>query len=147
MLDQSGSADSVRLGGVDIPHDQRLIAHSDGDVVIHALMDALLGAAALGDIGQHFSDDDRAYAGADSMMLLKQVDQMIRAEGFVNANADTIATERPKIAPYASEIRACIADALGVHRNQISIKATTSEGLGFVGRREGILVMAVVLLL
>ncbi len=147
-FDQSGSADSVRLGGVDIPHDQRLIAHSDGDVVIHALMDALLGAAALGDIGQHFSDDDRAYAGADSMMLLKQVDLMIRAEGFVIGNADiTVVAGRPKIAPYASEIRACIADALGVHRNQISIKATTTEGLGFLGRREGILVTAVVLLL
>ena len=147
-FDRSGSADSVRLGGVDIPHDQRLIAHSDGDVVIHALMDALLGAAALGDIGQHFSDDDRAYAGADSMMLLKQVDQMIRAEGFVIGNADiTVVAGRPKIAPYASEIRACIADALGVHRNQISIKATTTEGLGFLGRREGILVTAVVLLL
>ena len=147
-FDQIGSADSVRLGGVDIPHDRQLIAHSDGDVVIHALMDALLGAAALGDIGRHFSDDDRAYAGADSMMLLKQVDQMIRAEGFIIGNADImIAAERPKIAPYVSEIRVCIADALGVDRNQISIKATTAEGLGFVGRREGILVTAVVLLL
>ena len=147
-FDQSGSADSVRLGGVDIPHDQRLIAHSDGDVVIHALMDALLGAAALGDIGQHFSDDYRSYAGADSMALLRQVDQMIRAEGFVIGNADiTVVAGRPKIAPYASEIRACIADALEVHRNQISIKATTTEGLGFLGRREGILVTAVVLLL
>ena len=146
-FDQSGSAHSVRLGGVDIPHDQRLIAHSDGDVVIHALMDALLGAAALGDIGQHFSDDDRAYAGADSMMLLKQVDQRIRAEGFVIGNADiTIAAERPKIAPHASNMRERIANALGVDQNQISIKATTTEGLGFIGRREGIAVTAVVLL-
>ena len=146
-FDQIGSADSVRLGGVDIPHDRQLIAHSDGDVVLHALMDALLGAAALGDIGQYFSDSDPAYAGADSMMLLKQVDQMIRAEGYAFGNADiTIAAERPKIDPHASDMRACIADALGVDQNQISIKATTTEGLGFVGREEGILVTAVVLL-
>jgi 2-C-methyl-D-erythritol 2,4-cyclodiphosphate synthase len=144
---QIGSADSVRLGGVDIPHDRQLIAHSDGDVVLHALMDALLGAAALGDIGQHFSDTDPAYAGADSMALLKQVMQMIRAESYAIGNADiTIATERPKIAPHANTMRERIADALGVDQNQISIKATTTEGLGFVGRREGIAVTAVVLL-
>ena len=146
-FDQIGSADSVRLGGVDIPHDRQLIAHSDGDVVLHALMDALLGAAALGDIGQHFSDTDPAYAGADSMALLKQVVQMIRAESYAFGNADiTIAAERPKIAPHASNMRERIADALGVDQNQISIKATTTEGLGFVGRREGIAVTAVVLL-
>ena len=146
-FDQSGSADSVRLGGVDIPHDRQLIAHSDGDVVLHALMDALLGAAALGDIGQHFSDTDPAYAGADSMALLKQVVQMIRAESYAISNADiTIAAERPKIGPHASNMRGRIANALGVDQNQISIKATTTEGLGFVGRREGIAVMVVVLL-
>ena len=146
-FDQIGSADSVRLGGVDIPHDRQLIAHSDGDVVLHALMDALLGAAALGDIGQHFSDTDPAYAGADSMALLKQVVQMIRAESYAIGNADiTIAAERPKIAPHASNMRERIADALGVDQNRISIKATTTEGLGFVGRREGIAVTAVVLL-
>ena len=146
-FDQIGSADSVRLGGVDIPHDRQLIAHSDGDVVLHALMDALLGAAALGDIGQHFSDTDPAYAGADSMALLKQVVQMIRAESYAIGNADiTIAAERPQIAPHASNMRERIADALGVDQNQISIKATTTEGLGFVGRREGIAVTAVVLL-
>ena len=146
-FDQIGSADSVRLGGVDIPHDRQLIAHSDGDVVLHALMDALLGAAALGDIGQHFSDTDPAYAGADSMALLNQVAQMIRAERYAIGNADiTIAAERPKIAPHASNMRERIADALGVDQNQISIKATTTEGLGFVGRREGIAVTAVVLL-
>lgn len=146
-FDQSGSADSVRLGGVDIPHDRQLIAHSDGDVVLHALMDALLGAAALGDIGQHFSDTDTAYAGANSMALLKQVVQMIRAESYAIGNADiTIAAERPKIAPHASNMRERIADALGVDQNQISIKATTTEGLGFLGRREGIAVTAVVLL-
>jgi 2-C-methyl-D-erythritol 2,4-cyclodiphosphate synthase len=146
-FDQIGSADSVRLGGVDIPHDRQLIAHSDGDVVLHALMDALLGAAALGDIGQHFSDTDPAYAGADSMALLKQVVQMIRAESYAIGNADiTIAAERPKIAPHASNMRERIADALGVDQNQISVKATTTEGLGFVGRREGIAVTAVVLL-
>ena len=146
-FDQSGSADSVRLGGVDIPHDRQLIAHSDGDVVLHALMDALLGAAALGDIGQHFSDTDPAYAGADSMALLKQVVQMIRAESYAISNADiTIAAERPKIAPHASNMRGRIANALGVDQNQISIKATTTEGLGFVGRREGIAVTVVVLL-
>ena len=144
---QIGSADSVRLGGVDIPHDRQLIAHSDGDVVLHALMDALLGAAALGDIGQHFSDTDPAYAGADSIALLNQVAQMIRAERYAVCNADiTIAAERPKIAPHASNMRERIADALGVDQNQISIKATTTEGLGFVGRREGIAVTAVVLL-
>ena len=146
-FDQIGSADSVRLGGVDIPHDRQLIAHSDGDVVLHALMDALLGAAALGDIGQHFSDTDPAYAGADSMALLKQVVQMIRAESYAISNADiTIAAERPKIAPHASNMRGRIANALGVDQNQISIKATTTEGLGFVGRREGIAVTVVVLL-
>jgi 2-C-methyl-D-erythritol 2,4-cyclodiphosphate synthase len=146
-FDQIGSADSVRLGGVDIPHDRQLIAHSDGDVVLHALMDALLGAAALGDIGQHFSDTDPAYAGADSMALLRQVMQMIRAESYAIGNADiTIAAERPKIAPHANTMRERIADALGVDQNQISIKATTTEGLGFVGRREGIAVTAVVLL-
>ena len=147
-FDQIGSADSVRLGGVDIPHNRQLIAHSDGDVVLHALMDALLGAAALGDIGQHFSDTDPAYAGADSMALLKQVVQMIRTESYAISNADiTIAAERPKIAPHASNMRGRIANALGVDQNQISIKATTTEGLGFVGREEGILVTAVVLLL
>ena len=146
-FDQIGSAESVRLGGVDIPHDRQLIAHSDGDVVLHALMDALLGAAALGDIGQHFSDTDPAYAGADSMALLKQVVQMIRAESYAIGNADiTIGAERPKIAPHARNMRERIADALGVDQNQISIKATTTEGLGFVGRREGIAVTAVVLL-
>ena len=146
-FDQIGSADSVRLGGVDIPHDRQLIAHSDGDVVLHALMDALLGAAALGDIGQHFSDTDPAYTGADSMALLKRVVQMIQAESYAIGNADiTIAAERPKIAPHASNMRERIADALGVDQNQISIKATTTEGLGFVGRREGIAVTAVVLL-
>ena len=146
-FDQIGSADSVRLGGVDIPHDRQLIAHSDGDVVLHALMDALLGAAALGDIGQHFSDTDPAYTGADSMALLKRVVQMIQAESYAIGNADiTIAAERPKIAPHASNMLERIADALGVDQNQISIKATTTEGLGFVGRREGIAVTAVVLL-
>ena len=110
-------------------------------------MDALLGAAALGDIGQHFSDTDPAYAGANSMALLKQVVQMIRAESYAISNADiTIAAERPKIAPHASNMRGRIANALGVDQNQISIKATTTEGLGFVGRREGIAVTAVVLL-
>ena len=146
-FDESGSADSVRLGGIDIPCDRRLIAHSDGDVVLHALMDALLGAAALGDIGQHFPDGDPVYACADSMALLKQVDSTIRGEGSTISNADiTIAAERPKIAPHASDMRESIAGALGVDQNQISIKATTTEGLGFVGRQEGILVTAVVLL-
>lgn len=136
----------VTLAGIQIPHTHGLKAHSDGDVILHALCDALLGALALGDIGQHFPDTDEAFKGADSKVLLKQVYQLILDRGYQLNNADiTVACERPKLAPYNLQMRQCIADVLDVELNQISIKATTTEKLGFTGRKEGILATATVL--
>lgn len=141
------AGDYVTLAGIRIPHTHGLKAHSDGDVVLHALCDALLGAVALGDIGQHFPDNDPNYKGADSRELLRQVYALIQHKGYVLNNADiTVACERPKLAAHNFNMRQSIADVLAVDVEQISIKATTTEQLGFTGRQEGILASAVVLL-
>ncbi|MBI5040509.1 MAG: 2-C-methyl-D-erythritol 2,4-cyclodiphosphate synthase [Gammaproteobacteria bacterium] len=137
----------LMLGGVEIPHTHSLAAHSDGDVVLHALCDALLGAAGLGDIGQHFPDTDPTYKGIDSRKLLVQVMQMLRMRRLCVGNADlTIIAQVPKLAPYRDAIRAVIAQDLLVSAEAINIKATTTEQMGFTGRKEGIAALAVVLL-
>lgn len=135
------------LGGVNIPYEKGLLGHSDADVLLHALMDAMLGAAALGDIGQHFPDKDERYAGADSAMLLREVTRMLREAGYGLVNADcTILAQRPKLMPYIPQMRRNIADAIGVEADVISVKATTEEGLGFTGDGSGIAAHAVVLI-
>ena len=132
------------LGGVEIPFEKGLDGHSDADVLIHALMDAMLGAAALGDIGKHFPDTDPAYKGADSMELLKKVTEILREEGYVLGNADvTVMCQRPKLAPHIMTMRENLAGAIGVDTGDISVKATTTEKLGFTGRGEGIAAEAV----
>ena len=139
--------DHVMLGGVRIAHSQGLKAHSDGDVVLHALMDAMLGALALGDIGKHFPDTDARWRGADSSDLLRQVQALVQARGYRLGNADiTIICEKPKIAPHVMAMREHIASCLEVAVDAISVKATTSEKLGFTGRGEGIAVSVVVML-
>lgn len=141
------AGDFVTLAGVRIPHSHGLKAHSDGDVVLHALCDALLGALALGDIGQHFPDTDPDFKGADSRELLRHVYRLILDKGYSLNNADiTVACERPKLAKYNFEMRQSIANVLAVDVDQISVKATTTEKLGFTGRQEGILATATVLL-
>jgi len=138
---------SLVLGGVEIPHDRGLLGHSDADVVAHALMDALLGAMRAEDIGSHFPDTDPAYAGASSMMLLQQVAGLVRERGFELLDADiVVALERPRLAPYRDEMRATLAHHLGVPVDSVGLKATTTEGLGFVGREEGVAAWAVALL-
>ena len=135
------------LGGVDIPHHLGLMGHSDADVAAHALCDALLGAAALGDIGQHFPDTDPAYAGADSLVLLGRVMGLLREEGWRVENADlTILAQKPKLKPHIPQMRQNLARAMGVPVTAVSVKATTEEGLGFTGREEGIAAHAVVLI-
>lgn len=135
------------LGGVSIPYEMGLLGHSDADVLTHAVMDALLGALALGDIGKHFPDSDPAYKGADSLMLLRHVAALLSAHGYVVGNVDaTILAQRPKLAPYIPQMRERIATALGVDVDQISVKATTEEGLGFTGEGLGIAAHAVCLL-
>lgn len=137
----------VTLAGIKIAHTHGLKAHSDGDVILHALSDALLGALALGDIGQHFPDTDENYKGADSRVLLRHVYALIQQRGFQLINTDiTVACERPKLAPHNLAMRTCIAEDLATTVDRISIKATTTEQLGFTGRKEGILASAVVLL-
>ena len=127
------------LGGVQIPHEKGLLGHSDADVLVHAIMDALLGAAALGDIGQHFPDTDPKYKGISSISLLQYVGSLLKEHGYVVENIDaTIIAQRPKMAPYITQMRECVAETLGIHLNQINIKATTEEGLGFTGTGEGI---------
>jgi len=139
--------DFVMLGGEKITHSHALAAHSDGDVVLHALCDGILGAAALGDIGKHFPPSDPQWAGADSRELLRQVYLLLRQEGWLVANADiTIICEQPKISPHADNMQANIANILEVDRKDISIKATTTEGLGFCGRGEGIAATAIVMI-
>jgi len=139
--------DHVMLGGVRIPHKQALAAHSDGDVALHALCDALLGAAALGDIGRHFPPSDPQWAGADSRDLLRKVNMLLKHEGWAVTNADiTLLCELPKITPFVEQIQANIAADLGLETTDISIKATTTEGLGFCGRGEGITATAIVLI-
>ena len=135
------------IGGVDIPHLLGLLGHSDADVAAHALADALLGAAALGDIGQHFPDTDPAYAGADSLVLLAKVAELLKAEGWRVENVDvTILAQRPKLKPHIPQMRENFARAIGVPVTAVSVKATTEEGLGFTGREEGIAAHAVALI-
>ncbi|MBY6034905.1 2-C-methyl-D-erythritol 2,4-cyclodiphosphate synthase [Marinobacter daepoensis] len=139
--------DSVILGGVTIPYDQGLKAHSDGDVLLHALADALLGAAALGDIGHLFPDTSEEWAGADSRELLRRVMQRVSEEGYSVTNVDTtLIAQAPKMAPHIEAMRMNIAEDLGVSVNRVSVKATTTENLGFTGRCEGIACQAVCLL-
>ena len=136
------------LGGVRIPYEKGLLGHSDADVLVHAIMDALLGAAAMGDIGQHFPDTDPAYEGADSLFLLKEVNALLKQHGFAVGNIDaTIIAQRPKLAPYREEMRKNIAGVLDLDLSCISVKATTEEGLGFTGKCEGISAQAVALIM
>ena len=135
------------LGGVEIPWEKGLLGHSDADVLLHALMDAMLGAAALGDIGQHFPDSDERYAGADSLQLLAEVSRLLTEAGYRLVNADcTILAQRPKLMPHVPAMRANIARVLGVEPDAVSVKATTEEGRGFTGDGSGIAAHAVVLI-
>ena len=135
------------LGGVNIPYEKGLLGHSDADVLVHAVMDALLGAAALGDIGQHFPDTDPAYKGISSIELLKKVGELLDGEGYVVENIDaTIIAQRPKLAQFRPQMAANIADALHLDVSRVSVKATTEEGLGFTGTGEGISSQAITLL-
>lgn len=143
-----GEGDHITLGGVAIPYERGLVAHSDGDVLIHALCDALLGAAALGDIGQHFPDTDPTYSGADSRALLREVISLVMNKGYQLANADmTIIAQAPKMLPHIESMRSNIAEDLGCNIDQVNVKATTTEKLGFEGRKEGIACQVVVLLI
>jgi len=142
-----GEGDHVMLCGVRIPFERGLKAHSDGDVALHALCDAMLGAAALGDIGRHFPPSDTRWAGADSRDLLRQVDMLIKHDGWSVINCDiTLVCEKPKITPFAEQMKANIAADIGVDTTDVSVKATTTEGLGFCGRGEGITALAIVLI-
>ena len=135
------------IGGVNIPYEKGLLGHSDADVLTHAIMDALLGAAALGDIGKHFPDTDPEYKGADSIKLLEKVGELLLNEGFVIENIDsTIIAQAPKMRPYIDEMRANIAAALELDVSRVNVKATTEEGLGFTGAKEGISAQAIALL-
>ncbi len=135
------------LGGVDIPHSMGLLGHSDADVAVHAIMDALLGAAALGDIGKHFPDTDDRFKGIDSLILLRETGNILKEVGFSVGNIDcTIAAQAPKLAPYIEQMRKNVSDALGIDSSFVSIKATTTERLGFEGRCEGISAYAVCLI-
>lgn len=135
------------LGGVDINYELGLLGHSDADVLVHAIMDAMLGALALGDIGQHFPDNDEKYSGADSIELLKKVGELVKDKGYTVVNIDsTILCQRPKLKPYIPDMRAVIAATLNIDADAVSVKATTEEGLGFTGNGEGIAAHAVCLL-
>ncbi len=135
------------IGGVLVPHTHGLVGHSDADVLLHAISDALLGAAALGDIGKHFPDTDPQYKGIASTKLLTHVGSLLRKQGYTVGNIDaTVSAQRPKLAPYIDQMRQTIADTLGIEVGQVSVKATTTERLGFEGREEGISAQAVVIL-
>ena len=135
------------IGGVNIPYEKGLLGHSDADVLLHAIADALLGAAALGDIGKHFPDTDERYKGANSLELLEAVSTLLKKENYRVINVDaTIIAQKPKMSPFISEMRENIAKALGTDLNNISVKATTEEGLGFTGKGEGISALAVCLI-
>jgi 2-C-methyl-D-erythritol 2,4-cyclodiphosphate synthase len=139
-------ADGLRLtiGGVKIPHDRGLEGHSDADVLAHAVTDALLGAAGLGDIGEHFPDIDERFRGVDSIELLREVVKLIAAQGLAPVNVDcTVVMERPKIAPYKQQIKSRLAQALGLPQARVNVKASTGEGIGFVGRQEGVAALAI----
>jgi 2-C-methyl-D-erythritol 2,4-cyclodiphosphate synthase len=134
-----GDGDHVMLGGVRVAHERGIVAHSDGDVVLHALCDAMLGALALGDIGRHFSPSDPQWKGADSRAFVRHCDHLVRDLGWRVGNADiTVICERPKVGPHAEEMRRLIALDLGIDIGDVSVKATTTENLGFTGRGEGI---------
>lgn len=135
------------LGGVEIPYERGLLGHSDADVLLHAISDALLGAAALGDIGKHFPDSDPAYEGADSLELLRRIAGLLTEKGYEIVNVDaTVLLERPKLRPYIDRMRERISGALGIPVSGVSVKASTEEGLGFTGREEGIAAQAVALI-
>ena len=135
------------IGGVYIPYEKGLLGHSDADVLLHAVMDALLGAAALGDIGQHFPDSDERYKGISSIALLKEVGKILQVNGYMIENIDsTVIAQRPKLLPYRPQMAENIAAALGIEKEQVSVKATTEEGLGFTGTGEGISAQAIALL-
>lgn len=137
----------LMLGGVEIPHDKGLLGHSDADVLLHAITDALLGSLALGDIGAHFPDTDPEFKNADSRVLLRKSYELIKDKGYQLGNLDaTIIAEQPKLRPYIDDIRKTIAEDLGCSIDDISVKATTSEKMGFAGREEGIIAQAVVLI-
>lgn len=139
--------DHVTLGGVKIPHTQGVKAHSDGDVVLHALCDALLGAAGLGDIGMHFPDTDPQWRNADSRAFVRHVRGLLALKGFTAVNVDvTVLAEAPRLGKHREAMRANIAEDLGMHPSRVNIKATTSEGMGFIGRKEGLGCMAVALI-
>jgi 2-C-methyl-D-erythritol 2,4-cyclodiphosphate synthase len=143
-----GSGDGLILGGVKIPFDRAFVAHSDGDVLVHALIDALLGGLGLGDIGHHFPDTDEQYRGSDSLELLTVVVEMMSVQGYSLGNADlTIVAESPKMAPYLEAMKLKISTVIGCDIGQINIKATTTERLGFTGREEGIACYAAALLM
>lgn len=135
------------LGGVEIPHTLGLLGHSDADVLLHAIMDALLGAAALGDIGKHFPDNDPAYKGISSLKLLEHVGKLLEEKGFCIDNIDaTIIAQKPKLRPYIEQMEKNIAQTLGIANDQVNVKATTEEGLGFTGTEEGISSQAICML-
>ena len=135
------------IGGVDIPYEKGLLGHSDADVLLHAVMDALLGAAALGDIGQHFPKSDETYKGISSIALLKEGGKILQENGYMIENIDsTVIAQRPKLLPYRPQMAENIAAALGIEKEQVSVKATTEEGLGFTGTGEGISAQAIALL-
>lgn len=135
------------LGGVEIPFEKGLLGHSDADVLTHAVMDAVLGAAALGDIGKHFPDNDEKYRGADSLILARKTAELLRESGYTLVNLDaTVLCQRPKLAPHIPVMRENIARAYGISADEVSVKATTEEGLGFTGSGEGIAVHAVALI-
>ena len=135
------------IGGVEIPHEKGLLGHSDADVLLHAIMDAMLGAAALGDIGKHFPDTEEAYRGADSRQLLRKVKSLIEAEGYQVSNLDaTIVAQAPKMRPFIAQMEENIAEDLQIEKSRVNVKATTEEGLGFTGSREGISSFAICML-
>lgn len=145
-LQAAGTASSIRLGGVDVPFDRAIEAHSDGDVVLHALCDALLGACALGDIGMHFPDSDPSWRGADSRRLLRACIEKVSATGCQLSNVDiTLIAERPRVRTHVDAMREAIAADTGLGVDRVSVKATTTERMGFVGREEGIAAEAVAL--
>ena len=136
------------LGGIEIPHILGLLGHSDADVLLHAICDALLGAAALGDIGKHFPDNDPKYKNIDSKLLLRRCNELLLVNGYRVGNIDSIiVAQKPKVGPYIPQMRECIASILGIEPGQVSVKATTTEHLGFEGREEGISAHAIALLL
>jgi 2-C-methyl-D-erythritol 2,4-cyclodiphosphate synthase len=142
-----GEKRPLKLGGVQVEHEEGLRGHSDADVVLHAIIDALLGAAGLGDIGQHFPPDDPSFRGADSLALLRQVVKLLRTVGYSVVNVDaTVVAEKPKLQPYIPGMRQRIASALAIPETSVSVKATTSEGLGALGRGEGIAALATALI-